>query len=164
MKTIKFSSLIAFLLLFIAACSSDGAKKVADKINSGVTLSQEDYTVMIDYCGQYATEAQKYQNKIDALPDTAQEATKDVEELASLSSEYPYLDLFNKHIASCTKEEIGSANVDRINKYASLIWFEAPDWATVIRDPNLDGFIEDTPTAGTDSGVIATDAGEAVGK
>lgn len=164
MKAIKFLSVIAVAMLFFVACSGDDAKKVADKINSGITLSQSDYGVMIDYCGKYATEAQKYQNQIDMLPDSAAEATKDVEALAALGDEFPYLDMFNSKIAACTPEEVGKANVDKINRFASLIWFQAPDWATAIDDPNLDGFIEQMPAQDSDSAVISTGVGEAVSK
>lgn len=161
MKTIKTFSLLALLLIFVSACAGDSAKKVADKLNSGMPLDKQDYSVMIDYCGKYATEAQQYQNQIDMLPDSAVEATKDAEALADLTSDYPYLDMFNKKIAACTAEEVGKENADKINKYASLIWFAAPDWATVIDNKGVDGFIEDTPEPANDT-VIANGDGVAV--
>lgn len=161
MKAIKTFTLLTLLLIFVSACAGDSAKKVADKINSGMPLDKQDYSVMIDYCGKYATEAQKYQNQIDLLPDTAVEATKDVEALSDLTSDYPYLDMFNKKLAVCTAEEVGKENVDKINRYASLIWFAAPDWATVIDNKGVEGFVEDTPELANDT-VIATGDGVAV--
>lgn len=164
MKTTRLLSILAVVTLIFAACSTDNAKKVADKINAGESLTEADYGVMIDYCGQYATEAQKYQNQIDLLPDTSSEATKDVEELAALGDSYPYLDMFNSRIASATRAEVGEANVAKINKYAALIWFEAPEWATEIDNRDVDGFVEDMPAQSADSAVISTGEGVAVGK
>lgn len=164
MKTTRLFSILAVVMLIFAACSSDSAKQVADKINAGDKLTKADYGVMIDYCGEYATEAQKYQNKIDLLPDTSSEATKDVEELAALGDRYPYLDMFGSRIASATKEQLGSDNVAKVNKYAALIWFQAPEWATAIDNRDVDGFIEDMPAQSADSTVISTGEGVAVGK
>lgn len=164
MKTTRLFSIFAVVAMLFAACSSDNAKQVADKIAAGDKLTESDYGVMIDYCGDYATAAQKYQNRIDQLPDTSSEATKDVEELAALGDGYPYIDMFGSRIASATKEEIGSANVAKINKYAGLIWFQAPEWATAVDNRDVDGFIEDMPAQSPDSTVISTGEDVAVGK
>ncbi|MBD5217353.1 MAG: hypothetical protein HDS73_02525 [Bacteroidales bacterium] len=163
MKTLKFLSLIAVAFLF-AACSGDKAASVAAKIDAGQKLSQSDYTTIVDYCGDFAKEAQKFQNQIDALPDSAAAVSVDETKLADLKLKFPLLEKFNTALLASTPEEVGEDNVKKVNDLAKYIWFTAPDWATIQTDPNVAGFIEDTPAAGTDSGVIAGGDGEVVAK
>lgn len=158
MKALKLFAFIA-VCLFVAACGSkDGSSMVAEKIKSGEQLTQNDYTVMIDYCGKYAEEAQKLQDQVNNLPADSKETFNIENKMADLSNSYPYTAVFFEKIANCSKEEIGEKNVEAINAYAPLMWFSAPSWAIVSDDSNIVGFIEDMPS--TDSaGVISTGDG-----
>lgn len=162
MKVLKLFAFVAVCVL-MAACGSDGASKVADKIKDGQKLTESDYTVMIDYCGKYAEEAQKIQDQINTLP-AASDQTYDLEnKMTNLTNSYPYTAEFFEKIANCTQEEVGAKNVEKINKYAPLMWFSAPSWAIVGEDTDVVGFIEDMPS--TDStAVIASGDGEEVTK
>ncbi|MDE6576898.1 MAG: hypothetical protein K2J82_09565 [Muribaculaceae bacterium] len=160
MKVIKMLSVLAVFLL-MAACGSKDAQSVEQKIKDGAQLTEADYTEMIEYCGKFAEEAQKIQDKINALPadDSAQGTLTD--QMAALSQKFPLTESFSEKITNATKEEMGEKNVELVNKYAPLMWFSAPDWAEVPNNVNVDGFIEDMPS--TDStGVIATGDGVAV--
>ena len=163
MKIIKMLSMVAVVLL-MAACGSNGAQSVEQKIKEGSQLTEADYTVMIEYCGNFAKEAQVIQYKINALPaDNAQQGSLE-DQMASLADKYPYIGTFGQKLTNATKEEVGEKNVELMEKYSSLTWFIAPDWAignSALN--NVDGFVEDMPS--TDStGVISTGDGVAVGK
>lgn len=162
MKVLKLFAFMAVCLL-MAACGSDGASEVVEKIKGGEALTQSDYTVMVDYCGRYAEEAQKIQDQINNLP-AESEQTFDLEnKMTELSNKFPYTAEFFDKIANCTKEEVGEKNVEKINRYAPLMWFSAPSWAIVGTDTDVAGFIEDMPA--TDSaGVISEGDGVVVDK
>lgn len=160
MKIFKLFAFMAACFMMAACGSSDEASKVASKINAGDQLTENDYTVMIDYCGKYAEEAQKIQDKVDALPVDSEESEKLNEEMATLADKYSYTVPFFDKISNCTQAEIGEKNVDLINKYAPLMWFSAPEWASLGGDENVAGFVEDMPKD-SDS-VIATGDGVAV--
>lgn len=154
MKVLKLFAFMAVCLL-MAACGSDGASKVAEKIKDGEKLTEADYTVMIDYCGKYAEEAQKIQDQINNLP-AESDGTFDLEnKMADLTNSYPYTAEFFEKIANSTKEEVGEKNVEKINRYAPLMWFSAPSWAIVGEDTDVVGFIEDMPS--TDSTAVISD-------
>ena len=158
MKALKLFAFFAVCLLMAACGSKDGSSAVAEKIKNGEALTQADYTVMIDYCGKYAEEAQKLQDQVNNLPAESKE-TYDIEgKMAELSDSYPYTAEFFEKISNCSKEEIGEKNVEAINTYAPLMWFSAPSWAIVSDDTDVVGFIEDMPS--TDStNVISTGDG-----
>lgn len=161
MKVLKLLSL-ALVCFVMAACSgADEAKKVADKISGNEQLTQADYKVMIDYCGKYATEAQSIQNEINALPADSEESGKLENKMADLTDKYQYLQNFFGKITTCTESEIGPDNVALVNKYAPLMWFSAPEWASIGGDTDVAGFVEDMPSSDT-TGVIATGDGVAV--
>ncbi|MCM1291687.1 MAG: hypothetical protein NC201_05920 [Prevotella sp.] len=159
MKAFKLFIMLCFTIL-MASCGSD-AKSVADKIDQNKPLTQDDYTEIVNYCGKFAKEAQKFQNQIDALPDNSVKASKDNQKLAELKEKFPYLDKFNKALMAATPEQVGNENVRKVNELAQYLWFTAPDWATIQDDPNVSGFIEQTPDSDT-SNVIAGSAGEVV--
>lgn len=158
MKILKiFTFIIACLIM--AACGNSGeAGKVASKINAGERLSQADYTVMIDYCGKYANEAQKIQDRINALPVDSEESEKLNEEMLTLADKFAYTTLFFDKITTCTQEEVGPDNVALINKFAPLMWFSAPEWASIGGDENVEGFIEEMPSSDS-TGVISSGDG-----
>lgn len=162
MKTLKIFTFIVACIIMTACGGSDEAGKVASKISSGEQLSQADYKVMIDYCGKYATEAQKIQDKINSLPVDSEESEKLNEEMATLADKYAYSTQFFDKITTCTQEEVGADNVALINKYAPLMWFSAPEWASIGGDVDVEGFIEDMPSTDT-TGVISTGDGVTVG-
>lgn len=148
--------------MLISACgSSDAAKEVASKIESGDQLTQQDYGVMVDYCGKYAEEAQKLQDKINVLAPTSEESAKLTDEIAALGSKFPYASQFFDKLGNCTKQEVGEANAEKINRLSSLTWFTAPDWAAVAEDSTVVGDIVEMPSEDT-SGVIAVGDGEVV--
>lgn len=158
MKVMKFFAFMVVCLMLAACGGTKGASAVADKIKGGEQLTQSDYTVMIDYCGKYAEEAQKLQDQVNSLPTDSKKSFKLEDKLADLSNSYPYTAEFFDKITNCSKEEIGEKNVDAINKYAPLMWFSAPAWAIVSNDTDVVGFIEDMPS--TDStNVISTGDG-----
>lgn len=115
-KTISglIGCMLAVLILgCMTACSSKvpSAEEVATKINEGGNLSQSDYTVMIDYCGDYAKEAQKYYDIINAQPnDSTAESVKAADSLASLYAKYKYLDSFRQNLASVDVSALGTEN------------------------------------------------------
>lgn len=157
MKIFKMLAIMA-VCFAMAACGSDEASKVASKIHGDEQLSQDDYKVMIDYCGRYAEAAQVVQDKINALPVDSEESGKLEEEMADIASKYPLSSEFFDKITNATPEEVGDKNVKLINHYAPLMWFSAPEWANVENDPSVVGFIEDMPSEDT-AGVIATGDG-----
>lgn len=158
----------AFLLVIVAACGSKlpTDSEVAQKIESNATLSEADYTTMIDYCGKYAEEAQKYFDIINAQPnDSTAEYLDASNALASLYGNYAYLDQFRQKLAQSEMSQLGKDNENKVNEYAKYQAFPLPGGeAANLQDPNVVGVIEDMPsTANTDStGVLATGDGEAV--
>lgn len=163
MKIIKLFAFIGLIFVMASCGGNDEASKVESKIKAGESLDQSDYTVMIDYCGRYAEEAQKLQDKINLLSPTSEEAGKLTNEIASLSDKFPYASVFFDKITSSSKGELGASNVAKINELAPLTWFSSPAWADVASDSdsNVVGSIVEMPVADTD-GVIAAGAGEAV--
>lgn len=161
MKIMKFFAFVAVCFLMAACGSADQAASVASKIKDGASLSQEDYSVIIDYCAKYAEKAQQIQDKINVLPADSKEAGVLTDQLASITDKEKYLQVFSNVLNNCSVEEIGEKNVETIKKLASNTWFNAPAWAEVDTTSNAVGAIVDMPT--TDSaGVIAVGAGEEV--
>lgn len=167
-KTISMISkgvMTLFLVLAMAACGSKtpDPSVVSGKIDGGQTLSESDYTSMIDYCGKYAAEAQKYFDIINAQPnDSTAESVKAADELAALYSRYTYLDQFRNTLAQTDVSAMGSDNEKKVNEYAKYQAFPLPvGEGADLRDPAVVGMIQDMPS--TDSTqVISTGDGEAV--
>lgn len=161
MKAMKLFAILALCLLMGACGGADDAAGVVSKINKGEQLTQKDYTVMVDYCGKYAKEAQKLQDQINLLSPTSEEAGKLTDKVAALSDKFPYANEFFEKISNCTQEEVGASNVAKINELAPLTWFSAPEWADVASDSDVAGSIVDMP-AEDSAGVIAVGDGEAI--
>lgn len=159
MKVLKLFAFMAVCLL-VSACGSDNASKVEGKIKDGTQLTEADYSVMIDYCGNFAEEAQKIQDQIDNLPAESDEAFSLEEKMAALSNSYPYASTFFDKIANSTKEAVGEKNVEKISKYASLMWFSAPSWAFAGKDSDVVGFIEDMPSSDSTAVISESDGVE----
>lgn len=161
MKLMKFFAVAGVCLLMAACGSSDEAAAIASRIKDGAQLTEKDYTVMIDYCGKYAEAAQKIQDQINVLPADSPEASKLTDQLASMTEKEKYLQAFGNVLNNVSKEAIGEKNVELINKYAPLSWFEAPAWAEIDTTSNVIGSIVEMPASDT-TGVIAGGAGEVV--
>lgn len=161
MKTIRLIAFMAICLVMAACGSGDDASKVSAKIEKGQKLTEADYTVMVDYCGKYATEAQKLQDRINMLAPTSEEAGKLTDEIAALAGKYPYTNVFFEKISNCTQNEVGAENVVKINELAPLTWFTAPEWADAGDNADVEGDIVDMP-ANDSAGVIASGDGEMV--
>lgn len=158
MRIIRLIAMAAVVLL-MASCGGGNASKLADKVKDNLPLSEGDYTEMINYCGKFAEEAQKYQDKLNALPSDSPESDELTARIAELKDNNPDLDLFSSRIENCTEEEIGEKNVALINRYAGLTWFDAPSWADIqTTSDNIEGIIEQTPAEPSDT-VIAGGAG-----
>lgn len=140
----------------LVSCSGkEEAAKVAEKIQSGETLSPEDYSVVINYLGKFAESAQPIQDQIDNLESTtgpqAEALQKQLNELKDKNS---YLALFNSTLEKASQSEVGADNVALVDKYAGYLWFTAPDWANIQTDPEAAGIEMESPAQDT-SGVVA---------
>lgn len=161
MKKLLTLMVVAVGLLFAASCGrNETAAQVAEKIAQGQTLTQDDYTVMIEYCGAYAKKAQIIQNTIDNLPADDPKAVKATDEILALQESNQYLTPFFDVITKSTKEQLGDKNVILINDYAGYEWFLSPDWAVIVTNPEVAGIVVDDQ--GTDTAVIATPTGTVV--
>lgn len=156
---------VLMLVAVMASCGSKipSAQQVASKIDNGQQLSQEDYTAMIDYVGEYANKAQGYFNTINSQPnDSTAEYTKAADEMAALYQKYPYLDTFRKCLASADMSQFDTANQELINQYVNDESFPLPvGEGAALMNPQVQGDIEQMPNNDS-TGVIATGAGEAV--
>ena len=156
MKTFRLFLLAAIIVIAAACSGSHGADAVADKLANGETLTQSDYTLLINYCGDYATKAQVIQDKIDNLASGDPAAKSLNEELTELSDKYPHTAEFFMALKSSTPEEVGSENMKKVDELSSLIWFNAPDWAETVGPSGDAGLIEEAEPG--DTGIIAAPA------
>lgn len=167
MKTLKTIGAMALGLLLIttifAACGHTQKEEeaVASKIEKGEALTESDYTVIVDYCVAYAQKAQEYQDKIDAPDATAADNSEYTEKLAALTETYKYSDIFFRALNEATPEQVGKANVEKVDANGMLDYFTTPDWANIQTSKTVEGFIEDMPSNDS-SGVIANSDGEVV--
>lgn len=153
------------LVLVMASCGSKTPtpESVAQRLSANESLTQEDYTAMIDYCGKYAEEAQSYYDAINAQPnDSTTEAVRAAGNLAALYAKYTYLDQFRTALAQTDISQLGAENEKKVNEYAKYQGFPLPvGEGANLEDPNVVGMIEQTPDSDT-TGVISQGAGEAV--
>lgn len=176
MKSKKFSlkaaaGMMAAAVVAIAgmtAMSSCGNKNVtpedvANKIEAKEALSDADYSTMIDYCGDYAKEAQPYFDIINAAPnDSTRRAEEAASNLADLYAKYKYLDTFRTQLDNTDITALDKSNQDKINKLSEYSSFPLPAGAgAALENPDVVGDIVDMPESDT-SAVIATGDGEAV--
>lgn len=158
MKSIKFLGLTLLCFIF-AACGPTKSEedKVAEKIEAGTALTEQDYTVVVDYLVKYAKEAQVYQDEVNNLPTDDPKAIEATDKLADITASYTLLDTYNKALQASTVESVGPANVKKVNENAMLTYFTAPSWATVDQDPNVAGFIEEMPQTDSTSEISQGD-------
>ena len=167
--SILVKGILAILAIgIVASCNPKlpTDNEVAQKIESGQKLDEADYTTIIDYCGKYAGEAQKYYDIINAQAnDSTAEYVKASNDLASLYANYTYLDQFRNTLSAADMSSLGAENEKKVNEYAKYQGFPLPGGeAAELENPNVVGMIEDMPTkAATEStGVISVGDGEAV--
>lgn len=158
---------MGLLGLVMSACSNGNLTpaEVAAKIDSHESLTEADYTVMIDYCGEYAKNAQKYFDVINEQPsDSTLAYTEAAQDLASLRAASPYLDVFRTAIYAASDEQIGAKNVEKVNEYQKYQAFPLPEGSgESLNIPDEAGVIEEMPDTDT-SGVIAVPDGVALDK
>ncbi|MBD5237878.1 MAG: hypothetical protein HDS62_10235 [Bacteroidales bacterium] len=165
MKKIMTIMMVAILGIVMASCTgkSASAEDVAAKVTSGQTLSEADYTVMIDYCIDYAKKAQPYFNVLNSGDATDSKAyTNAVNELANMASSAVYLDTFRKALDNADAAQLGEKNVQRLAEFANLEAMPIADISdSSMLNPDVVGDVVDMPSSDS-SKVIATGAGEVV--
>ncbi|MDE6811387.1 MAG: hypothetical protein K2J15_03460, partial [Muribaculaceae bacterium] len=148
--------LLAMVVGVVAtACNSASeADAVAKKIEQGAALSQSDYTVIIDYMGKFAEKAQPIQDNINNLPADDPKAQPFIEQFDKLKESYPLLDQFKSVLDKASAEQVGTENVNLVDKYAGYEWFTSPSWATINTDPGIGGIEMESPSNDS-NGVVA---------
>lgn len=146
MKKIGFFLISALLIIGgLASCGSKSSDEtLATMIENGDQLSQEDYTVIINYVGEYAEKAQQY------AVATGDEAA---EQLANLKKEYPYLAVYRDCIGATSLKDLSKENLELIGKYAGYVEFTTPAGFTIQTNPEAAGLEVATPDSA--NGVIA---------
>lgn len=164
MKTLTYICM-AIMAFALASCSGTNPTpaEVAAKIDSHQVLSEADYATMIEYCGAYAKDAQQYFDLIDETPnDSTAVYNHSAQKLADLKASSPYVDMFREAIYAATDEQIGKANVAKVNEYEKYEAFPLPEGSgPALEQPGVVGDIEEMPASDT-SQVISTGAGVAV--
>lgn len=161
MKTLKTICMTLLCVAFAACTNSNPTPaEVAAKIDSHEALSEVDYAVMIDYCGEYARSAQQYFDIINEQPtDSTAEYSRAAQDLANLKANSPYLDMFRTAIYAATDKQIGDKNIKKVQEYQKYEAFPLPEGAGPdLTIPDEVGVIEDMPDTDT-TGVIATGDG-----
>ncbi len=155
----------ALMCMAFASCSQNlpSPEQVAQKIDSNETLTEADYTTMIDYCGDYSKKAQEYFDLINAQPsDSTAEYTRASEELANLYSANPYIDIFRSAIYAANDSAIGAKNVAKVKEFEKYQAFPLPEGeGASLNQPGVVGDIVETPNNDS-SAVIAAGIGEEV--
>lgn len=164
MKTLK-AVCMALLCVAFAACSGSAPTpaEVAAKIDSHGSLSESDYGVMIDYCGDYAKSAQQFFDIINAQPsDSTAEYSRAAQDLATLKANSPYIDMFRTAIYVAADSQLGEKNLKKISEYQKYEAFPLPEGSGPdLTQPGVVGDIVEMPDTDT-TAVIATGDGEAV--
>lgn len=164
MKILKTLSLLLVCVAF-ASCtqSAPTPAEVAARINSNEVLSEADYGVMIDYCGEYAKKAQQYFDIINAQPgDTTAEYIRAAQDMADLKAASPYLDIFREALYAADDSKIGARNVKKVDEFQKYEAFPLPEGSGQdLTLPDEVGLIEEMPDTDT-TGVISQGDGIAV--
>ncbi|MDE6806381.1 MAG: hypothetical protein K2J05_06210 [Muribaculaceae bacterium] len=154
-KTFSFLFMALVAIFVMTSCGgADKAAEVAKKIQAGDSLTQSEYTVVIDYLGSFAEKAQPIQDQINNLPYGDPKAAGLQQQLDKLKESDTYLDIFKAALAKAPQATLGADNVALVNKYAGYEWFTAPDWANVTTDPAAAGIELQSPASDT-SAVVA---------
>lgn len=165
MKKLLTFMMIAFVSIIMVSCGSSSTypKEIAAKIAAGETLTEADYSAMIDYCSDYAKKAQPYFNIINSGASTdSKEYVDATNELASMMSNAVYLDTFRKALTDADPAQLGESNVKKLAEFSNLEAMPIGDISdSTMLNPDVVGDIEDMPSSDS-SGVIATGDGEVV--
>lgn len=152
---------MGLLCLAAGACSNGNLTpaEVASKIDSHKPLTEADYEVMIDYCGEYAKNAQKYYDVINSAPsDTTLTYSEAAQSLASLKAESPYVDMFRTALYAADDSQIGAENVEKVKEFRKYEAFPLPEGSgESLNIPDDAGVVVDMPS--DSSTVIATPVG-----
>lgn len=163
-NVMKAMSALLMVVLFVSCGSKPPTpEEVYNKIQNKENLSQVDYTVMIEYVGEYAQKAQADFNKINAAPSTdSSEYIKAFGNLSDLYQKYPYLDSFRSALYKVPDGMLDEQNQEIALKYANDESFPLPAGLGVeIENPDVQGMVQDMPSTDTTQ-VISTGVGEAV--
>lgn len=164
MKKVITMVMMAVVCLIMTSCKTDADyKSIADKISAGEALTESDYSMIIDYCADYAEKAQPYFDTLNSGANTDSKAYIDATNaLADMNAKAVYLDTFRNALYSATAEQLGESNVkkmDSLSKFEAMPIGDVSDSAML--NPDVVGDIEDMPA--TDTGnVIANGDGEVV--
>ena len=149
--------LLGVVALIWGACTkqSPTPAEVAAKIDSHQVLTQTDYTVIIDYCGDYAKQVQQYFNLInEQLSDTTMDYIRASGEIANIRAANPYLDMFQTALYGADDAVIGKDNVKKVKEYQKYDAFPLPDGSgPALSIPGTKGEVVQVPTES--SSVIA---------
>ena len=148
MKKLSFFFMMALLAVAgLVACNDtkgEAEQAIVDKIQKNQALTQDDYAKMIEYVGEYATKAEPY---------VVGEGPQAQEGLTQLKSKYPFAQTFNDCIKNTPTEKFNKSNLKKIQKYAGLVMFDAPEGYEINTDPQAAGIEVQTPDSA--NGVIA---------
>ena len=164
MKKLHLLFVMAFMAVIgLASCENPNkeADAVAQKLQAGEQLSEQEITDLINYVGEYAKKAQgDVDDEINGT-DTEQ-AHVDMEKL---NEEYKYVDLFRNYLKNVDFTTLSNENLELIGNYAHYEEFTVPAKMDFSVDPaeKAAGFIEEGATTDS-SAVIATDVPQAVEK
>lgn len=146
MKKILFSLMALIAAITVTSCGDNqNADQVAEKIQKGEQLTQDDYTTMIKYVGEYAEKMQPY-----VVNGTGNEYET---EMANLKAEYPYAVEFRDCLSKTPDAQMDEDNQKLIEQYAGYVEFTAPEGTTIQTDPEAAGLEEAAPA--TEDGVVA---------
>lgn len=150
----KKSAIICGLAVFGAisftSCNGTGTQKedneICTKIQNKEALAPDDYTIIINYVGEYAEKAQDY--VVNAPLDEEKTA-----EFDKLKAEYPCVDIYRDCIKATPLDAFTPEQMQLIEKYAGYIEFAAPEGFNIQTEPDAAGLEMQTPT--TEDGVVA---------
>ena len=109
MKKVLSLALLALVFILPSCGSSQGnAESVNQKIEKGEQLSQEDYSVMLDYLTDAMTSAE---HKLKEIGDD-KEKLKDFE--TQMHKNYPYSETFMKNLSSA--KDLDDANKKKLQE------------------------------------------------
>ena len=135
----------------LSSCAETSEKKeqtIAYKIENGEALTQEEYSDIISYVGEYAEKAQKY---VD-MQINGENLTEAAAGIKQLDEEFPYLQEFRNCIRFTKSDSLSTENLEKVGQYAGYIEFTAPSGYTISTDQEA-GLELAAPS--TDNGVVA---------
>lgn len=157
-----FCVMALFAIIGLASCENPHkeADAVADKLEDGQKLTDQDVAVLINYVGEYAKKAQ---GEVDDEVNGTNTAAAQVD-MEKLNKEYKNYPLFNDYLKNLDFTTLSKSNIELIGKYAHYEMFTVPPRMDFSVDPNekAAGMIVDTPSDSIkgDSSVIATGVDE----